>query len=154
MDPALKAQQEEHDRKEEEQERKLLDLAFATYDPEAEDASAKLYQALEKSRFAVVRAEYFHCYGEFETRGNADCKQRMKRLAHQEMFLLVRNGPSSQRIMKRKDQIIAKKKAHLEKSWRTLQMTMLWTLDHNLDGLAWSEGLHITLLLVQRNKKK
>lgn len=115
MDPALKAEQEEQDRKEEEQERKLLNLAFATYDPEAEDASVKLYQALEKSRFAVVRAEYFHCYGEFETGGNADWKQRMKRLAHQELFLLNRTGPSFKRIMARKNQIIAKKKAHLDK---------------------------------------
>jgi hypothetical protein len=115
MDPALKAQQEEQDRKEEEQERKLLNLAFATYDPEAEDASAKLYQALENSRFAVVRAEYFHCYGEFETGGNADWKQRMKRLAYQKLFLLNRTGPSFKRIMARKNQIVAKKKAHLDK---------------------------------------
>lgn len=47
MDPALKTQQEGQDRNEEEQEQKLLDLAFATYDPEADDVSAKLYQALE-----------------------------------------------------------------------------------------------------------
>jgi hypothetical protein len=114
MDPALKTQQEEQDRNEEKQERKLLNLAFATYDPEAEDASAKLYQALENSRFAIIRAEYFRCYGEFGTGGDADWKQRMKKLAHQE-FLLNRTGPSFKRIIARRNQIVAKKKAHLEK---------------------------------------
>lgn len=115
MDPALKSQQEEQDKEEEKLERKLLNLAFATYDPEAEDASAKLYQALENSRFAINRAECFHCYGKFETGGNADWKQRMKRLAHQELFLLNRTGPSFKRIMARRNQIVAKKKAHLKK---------------------------------------
>jgi hypothetical protein len=39
----------------------------------------------------------------------------MKRLAHQELFLLNKTGPSFKRIMARRDQIVAKKKAHLKK---------------------------------------